>query len=718
MTYLRRRGNLIEGILIPFTTPDKDAFGTYWNRDTDFGLDVFAPHPVLYLHGLRSVRREGTLVGFEFRDDGLYARAELRADSSLFGLVDSGRAAWSSGSAPHLIEQDREGYIRKWILVEGSIGDRSQVAAADGLTNAGYVRSLESIYGSVRRSYWVGDGMTEQTKAASTVASEKQEVPQQPATAAAAGQDVGQRLSPGQAIQAVQVGNLAAGLGGLHQPATSAHEEAIHRQLIHELNMPNVRQVLTAFFRAEYDKQKQAEQSNGSQSNGAAAERTLPAEDDKQQSPLKTPSIKVGSRYDPISLLGMVWHHEQQTAMRSMDRHWDYSPDEEFMRAMLDKVAAAWKAGESVADSQMVFNDDALEVVPMRAVMRGAYESWHARVPYLRAGEAMTSTLANFGDELVPQLFSSVVYYHIRLAAVVAPLFQTFLMPGNPYDVPKITSGPVFHRVGELADAANLDPSSFLTAASKIGTDKVTFDAGKLMALTETSRELIEDSGINFSQAMANEYVREMAHTMDWTLLNGDESDTATNISFYGVKPSTDATGYDRALAFDGLRAIVDSDDRVDLGTLDSTDILNLAKTMGPRGIIGRDLPNLTCIMGPEAQYKLEELDDYEGMDKVGDLATLVNGQLGSWRGIPIVVSEDMLLGTSGGNHSSTSASNTLGMAALVHRPSILIGMRRMPQIEQVRIPGADASYITASMRLDMQAMEVGAVSVGYNITV
>ena len=122
--------------------------------------------------------------------------------------------------------------------------------------------------------------------------------------------------------------------------------------------------------------------------------------------------------------------------------------------------------------------------------------------------------------------------------------------------------------------------------------------------------------------------------------------------------------------------------------------------------------------MGPEAQYKLEELDDYEGMDKVGDLATLVNGQLGSWRGIPIVVSEDMLLGTSGGNHSSTSASNTLGMAALVHRPSILIGMRRMPQIEQVRIPGADASYITASMRLDMQAMEVGAVSVGYNITV
>ena len=699
-SYLRRKGDLIEGILIPFTTPDKDRYRTYWNRQTDFGLDVFAPHPVLYLHGMRSAERQGTLVAFELRDEGLYARAELNPQSMLYDLIDSGRAAWSSAALPHLIEQDLvTGYIRKWVLLEGSIGERSQVAAADGLTSAAYVRTLEADYGPVRRSLWVGNDMSQAASApaAAPPADEGQKL-----------EDTGQRLSPGAAVQAAEVGGLGNALQNVHAPATSAQEDALDRALLKALERPSVQNALGAFFRTEMDKQP------------APAERTLPAEGAKK-SPLDSPSIRVSSRYDPISLLGMVWHDELQSSMRAFDRHWDYDRDEEFMRALLDKMGKAWKAEEKVQDAHVTFGNDVLDVVPMRSVMSSSYNAWHQRVPYLRAGEAMTSTLAGFGDELVPQLFSSVVYYHVRLAAVVSPLFQNFLMPGNPYEVPKITSGPSFHHVNELTDADNLNPGSFLTPTSKIGTDKVIFDAGKLAALTETSRELIEDSGINFSQAMANEYVREMGHTMDWALLNGDEDDTQTNISYYGTKPST-ATGadaaYSRALALNGLRSIVDSGDRVDLGTLESNDILNLAKTMGPRGIIGRDLRNLTMIMGPETQYKLEELDDYEGMDKVGNLATLVNGQLGSWRGVPIVVSEDMLLGTAGGNHSATAASNTLGICALVHRPSILIGMRRMPQIEQVRIPGADASYITASMRLDVQAMETGAVAVGYNVTV
>lgn len=700
MPYLRRKGDLIEGILIPFTTPDRDRYRTYWNRQTDFGLDVFAPHPVLYLHGMRSVERQGTLVGFELRDEGLYARAELYPHSMLYDLIDSGRAAWSSSSIPHMIEQDlATGYIRKWILLEGSIGERSQVAAADGLTAAAYVRSLESVYGPVRRSLWIGNNMSQATPSPAAAPPADKEQKQE---------DAGQRISPGAALDAIDVGTIGNALKNVNAPATSAHEDSVSRELIKALEAPQVRNLLGAFFRAEFEKQS------------VPAERTLPAEKDKA-SPLKTASIRVSSRYDPISLLGMVWHDELQSSMRAFDRHWDYDRDEEFMRALLDKMGKAWKAEEKVQDAHMTFGNDVLDVVPMRSVMRSSYNAWHKRVPYLRAGEAMTSTLAGFGDELVPQLFSSVVYYHVRLEAVVSPLFQTFLMPGNPYEVPKITSGPSFHHVSELTDADNLNPGSFLTPTSKIGTDKVIFDAGKLAALTETSRELIEDSGINFSQAMANEYVREMAHTMDWALLNGDEDDTATNISYYGAKPSSatgDDAAYSRALAFDGLRSIVDSGDRVNVGTLETNDVLNLAKTMGPRGIIGRDLRNLTMIMGPEAQYKLEELDDYEGMDKVGNLATLVNGQLGSWRGVPIVVSEDMLLGTSGGNHSSTAASNTLGIIALVHRPSILIGMRRMPQIEQVRIPGADASYITASMRLDVQSMETGGVAVGYNVTV
>lgn len=657
--HLRRRGNIIEGILVPFASRADDAYNTYWDERTDFGLDVFQPHPVLHLHGLRGVRREGTISRIEVRPEGVWAEAELKPDSPLLALVDSGRAAWSSGSAPHLIEQDAEtGYISKWIIVEGSIGDISEVAARRALTRADYKRAgvevpaLDEVY---IRSMWTGENQMSEEKKVEVEAKTEQSVanPVEPDWAKSL------RNSIDKLTEAVQTKPAA-----MQLPAKEAVSDPMKSE---------------------------------------------------------APPIRVSSQYDNVSLLGMVFHHEANMALRQRNRSHQYTVTEEFMRALAYKAEKMWRDQQHVEDQYLFDGRNRLPVAPMRAIDREAYNAWNKYLPHLRADEAMLSTLSSYGDELVPNLMASALYYYIRLESRVLPLFTSFQMPSQPYDMPKITGSPVFWKGSEMADQANYGVHNSPTTTSQIGTGKVTFTAGKAEALTLYATELLEDAGVNFSQAAAQEYVRQMAHTIDWILINGDETATVANISYEGTDPSAVA-GYNRALTLDGLRHMAHVDDSgndsVAIATLADTSIITLQKLMGSRGIIGRDLQNLVCIVPPETAYLIDAFSEYETLDAVGDRATLLNGQVGFWRGVPVVVTEEMELTDTTGMIDDTSGDNTKGSALLVNKSGIMVGMKRQPTIEQAAVPGVDGNFIRGSFRLDVQQMEQGYVAYGYNTTV
>lgn len=122
---------LIEGLAIPFGGPiaGKDLTGEDFGPDTDFCSEWFPEgRPILYHHGLNAaVKTElvGRQVDAEERDDGLWVKGELakasRYRKKVAEIIRSGKAGFSSGAIPHLVQTKADGHITRWPWVELSI---------------------------------------------------------------------------------------------------------------------------------------------------------------------------------------------------------------------------------------------------------------------------------------------------------------------------------------------------------------------------------------------------------------------------------------------------------------------------------------------------------------------------------------------------------------------------------------------------------------------
>lgn len=631
----------VSGILVPFARAQDDSAGLWWNRSTDFALDMFNPIPILLHHGLRGLVRLGTFGKFELRDNGLWAEGEVEGEDAK-ALLDSGRAAWSSGTLPHLMKVDAGGYVRSWPLIEGSLLAVEHAGARGGLTSAQYVRcGIDVDFEGVSvRSSWL---------------------------------------------------QLPGSMPFHRQDEPAREERSDERDDGQE-------------FRGTF---------SGRVSGGRPAMRSLPPESNPSPVAPVQP-IRVASRYDRISLLGMLFHDEANMVMRSRSRSWRYKRTDEFMRALANKVQDQWVIDSAIKLKPTVLGGLLVNLLGVRAIDQEAYDTWHKTLPYLRADEAMTSTLTAKGDELIPDMLASVLHYYVRLESRVLGLLEGFAQPTAVYEIPTITSGPTFHTVGEIEDQDNFTVSDSLVPTSTIGTGKVKFETKKLAALTLYSRELVEDAGVDFSQAAANEYIMKMAAAIDDVLINGDPATGNGNISNKGASLATNH----RYKVLSGLRKLCPAEDQKAIGTLADDGILDIQALMGPRGILGRDMPNLVCVIPPETAYKLESLDSFASMDQIGDAALLLRGQLGAWRGVPIIVSEQMMLAGSDGLIDHTVANNTKGTFLVLHRQIPKVGFRRSPEIEQSRVAGVDGNFISASLRISHNVLESGSVGYGYNITV
>lgn len=419
--------------------------------------------------------------------------------------------------------------------------------------------------------------------------------------------------------------------------------------------------------------------------------------------PAQQPSIQVGSEWDNVTLWGMLFRDEFQRldAARKGRLH---QREEAFMRACVDK---ARKLRDAQTD---------LPVGHLRAVDEPAFRAWHERVPHLRADEAMQSTLAGSGDELVPQLLNSVAHYEFRLQSRVWGLLRSIMMPSQPFDYPTISGGPTFRRALEPTDRSHLDLGSSHLKDDKPTTSSIQFSAGKLGILALVSKDLLEDSGIGVADMLAQQFARNAARDIDYVLLNGDERTAATNISH-----SADPTGsaYDRVLILDGLRRIAQAaSDNTSVTTIATTSGLAVQALMGDRGIIGLDVANLVHVVDPGFMYKLLALTDFQTLDKVGDRATYLTGQIGSWYGAPVVVSDELEYTDASGLYPADHSSGTKGQMVTLHRDLLVVGYRRMLETAMSMPPHTDMLAMSATIRLDLKALETGAVGWGYNATV
>lgn len=639
----------IEGILVPFNVIDK--YGNWWDRATDFELDLFEKRPVFWWHRKAQVwERAGYLddATFQMTDEGLLVQAVLEDNEAagfIMAHVRANDAAWSSGTMPHWWEERADGYVVRWPIVEGSVATALGVVSPPASTTVRHVRAFV----------------------------EEQEV------------DESLSLARSMFVMPLRNGN------GQEREQERDWREAVQWSETVSEQLETVTEELGELRSQVTELQERPE-------------RKLPDREEKEHE--RAADIQVMSKWDRVSLFGLALFHE---CIRSSGRR-HTEMDESFYRALMHKVEQAH--GWQVDEIERVG-----ELRSMPWIDEAAYQAVHKRVPHLRADEAMGSTLANLGDELVPTVLASVFWREVFLATDVAKHLMIVDMPSQPWDYPTIGSGPTVRLVSEITDQTNFTVSNSIIPTSQIATDKITFSAGKIGALTIFSEELYEDSvNIDVLRAFGESFMIAMAQAWDEILLSGDESATVTNISHYGTDPT--GTAYDKILAVDGLRHMaVGASDSVAHTAIGADSGITLQKLMGARGRLGLKPKDLVMFVDPGVYYKFLALDAFESLADLGPQATLLTGMVGAVKGVPIVVT-DQLENTNASGQIEDSHDATKGSFLVVNRRGVIVGKRRDIQIDNTVVPGADGRAIWGTMRFDVQQMEAGHVAYGYNTTV
>jgi hypothetical protein len=452
-----------------------------------------------------------------------------------------------------------------------------------------------------------------------------------------------------------------------------------------------------------------------------APARQLPVAAPPTVEPPKPAPMRVGYHWDEASLFTGILR------ARLFPDIWE--EDRQFRASVLEKIERAYSEQETqrISDSVLPDTDRFTRSFPIDDV---AYNALKPRMgANLRANEAMATVDSGWTD-LIDTLFESVAWHYFRRESAVMSVLPTHIMGASKERITVVTGGPVFNKVAEVEDSADINPSTSLIPSSKVTMDNIDFQTYKAGARTFASRELFEETKVSVAEAWAMEYLRAAKDAMDYTLINGDETDTDDNIGSWTTGggttaiPSAEAssTGKSKLLMLDGLRhmALVTDTNTLDFGgALASDDIVKLRRKLGTRGDMGMDISNLVIITDLEGFYEIELLADYKSQNDVGALATLVNGPMTVWRRVPV-------LAASAASYALTNATGQVPQAGggtkfsmvCLWRPAIRLGIFRALNTKVAETLDGEARQIVSTWRIDLQRLQPDSVVLGFNGTV
>jgi HK97 family phage major capsid protein len=335
----------------------------------------------------------------------------------------------------------------------------------------------------------------------------------------------------------------------------------------------------------------------------------------------------------------------------------------------------------------------------------------------MKADELSRSTLAGFGDEWVPDLWSAQIWQKARLENVILPLFQSVEMPSNPFELPIEGADPTVYFVPETADEAHLTLGSGNPIPdSRMGSGKVQLAAKKLALRVGFSAELVEDSIVPVLNLYREQAVRAIADSIDYVLLNGDTTAAATgNINRDHAAPS--AT--ERYMAFDGLRKlplVTNASNRQDAANAaPSLALLRQTRFRMDNRYAARPA-DLAWIADTGTYAKFLAMGEFLTMDKAGAQATAITGQIGYVDGAPVLVSAEMALSEADGKVGA--GPNDRGTALCVYRPGWIVGYRRRIAVSVDYLPYYDSYQLTATVRLALANFDTEVASVLFNLAV
>ena len=249
---------------------------------------------------------------------------------------------------------------------------------------------------------------------------------------------------------------------------------------------------------------------------------------------------------------------------------------------------------------------------------------------YPNAFKAMETGTNTAGGSFIPTGFSRNLIELVQLQLRVAALHSRFSMPTNPYTFPVEGADMTAYVVAENTGDTDAGTVATWVPASTPGTANNTFTAKKVGVRSVLSQEINEDSIIAVIPYVRGKIARSLAQAAENTIINGDVR-VSSNID--GVTLTSN-----QATAYDGYRRAAQlAGTTYDLSTFNLT---NLRQLRGGMGVYGIDTSQLVYVTGINGYHKFLGMTETLTMDKIGNRATILSGQMGELDGIPIVISE------------------------------------------------------------------------------
>jgi len=322
--------------------------------------------------------------------------------------------------------------------------------------------------------------------------------------------------------------------------------------------------------------------------------------------------------------------------------------------------------------------------------------------------KALTSTGSTAGDELVPTDLSSQLQRRMFLASnlVAVMAAREIQMPTNPYTLPLSTTRPQFYGESTENSAAT---------ASTPATGQPSLSAVRMVGEVDYSYELDEDSIIPILPWLQTLLAEAAADAWEDALINGDTTGTHQDTDTAGGSaklPAKFVKGFRKlALAITELKTDLSSGG---IGT--NANLLAVRKLLKK---YGGDPRNLIWLASPTSAITLQGISEVATLEKFGNRATIITGEIAALQGIPIIQSERVRedVDATGVNGSS---GNTKATVQCININRFLTGRKRDFMLESFRNVQSGTYNLVASFRkaftpIEVPSSTITSVAIGYN---
>jgi len=311
------------------------------------------------------------------------------------------------------------------------------------------------------------------------------------------------------------------------------------------------------------------------------------------------------------------------------------------------------------------------------------------------------------GGNWVPTGIGASMHEKVRASGKVAALFERVDIPTNPWKWPIEGGDATAYRVAE----PTTDTETKFTVSTS-GTQAATFDAEIFGVRQLISRSLDADSALAILPFIQRKTIQAFVDAEEKAILDGDTDGTHQD-SDIGASTTAAVT------AWDGLRKRGLAETTQAITTSTTANLALLRKAMGKWGVNPADL---AFIVGVSSYLVLQSDSNLLTVDKMGPQATILNGQVGSIFGVPVIVSEWVRENlNASGVYDGITTTKTYGLC--VNRREWAMGQRMALDIQT-----DDSIYretfqrvMVGFMREDFQSIASASTddttSIGYNIT-